>query len=149
MNLHHTSKKGSRKPGSKNHRLPCLFHQYKGVSLGLVTVAAATIAATATTAATATVAATAATTTVAAATATEATATTAAAAATRTRGPFTGFVHRQWPAIDLMPIEGRDGSLKTLVGLHLHESKTTRPTGLAIRDHFRTANCTVRCKHRF
>jgi hypothetical protein len=120
------------------------------VSLGLITVAAATVAATATAASTATVAATATTTTtVAAATATTEATATAATAATRTRGPFTGFVHRQWPAIDLMPIEGRDGSLKTFVGLHLHESETTRPTGLAIRDHFRTANCTVRCKHRF
>lgn len=120
----------------------------------LVAVAATTVTTTATTTAAAAVTTTAATTAAAAVSTTttttaEATATTAATTtATRTRCPFAGFVHRQRPTIDLMPIEGRDGSLKTFVGLHLHESKTTRPTGLAIRDYFRTANCTVRCKHR-
>ena len=118
----------------------------------LVAVAATTVTTTATTAAaavTTTAAATAAAAVSTTTTTAEATATTAATTtATRTRCPFAGFVHRQRPTIDLMPIEGRDGSLKTFVGLHLHESKTTRPTGLAIRDYFRTANCTVRCKHR-
>ena len=110
---------------------------------------AATTAVAATATATAVATATAAVTTAAATTAAVATAAaTTTATATRTRRALAGLVHRQGPTIDLLPGEGRDRGLQTVVGLHFHESETTRPAGFTIGDHFGAADGAVGSKHR-
>src|SRR5262249_25497348 len=44
------------------------------------------------------------------------------------------FVHRQLAAATILAIQGSDGGLRLLVGLHLHEAKAFGPAGVPVHD---------------
>src|SRR5688572_2519824 len=56
----------------------------------------------------------------------------AAAAAAVLAGP--GLVDGQGPAVGLLAVEGGDGRLRLLVGLHLHEAEALGAAGVAVHD---------------
>src|SRR5262249_42651751 len=62
---------------------------------------------------------------------------TAAAAATASLGAGLGFVYLQSAAIHVLAVQGRDGGLGLLVGLHLHKAEALGASGIPIHDDLR------------
>src|SRR5205823_4144166 len=77
-------------------------------------------------------------------------ATAAAAAAAPAAAPVglgAGFVHRERPAVHLLPVEGRDGRLGLVVIGHLHEAEALGATGVPVHDHLCRRHCPVGLEH--
>jgi hypothetical protein len=117
-------------------------------SLGVLvaSAAASATAATISTAAASTTTPAISATTTAAAAAVAASATAAASSATRPILTRLGLVHRQRPPGIVLPIERRDRGLRLGIRTHLDESKSLRPPGVPIRNHFRAGDRPMRLK---